>query len=137
MSECRTISKYPNRRLYDPTQGRYVTLADVRKLVNERVEFVVLDRKTGADITCAVLVQVVSGEEKGAAGVFRRDFLLDLIRSVGDPTHGAVGDYLERALAIFIKNTAAPQGARGGDPTTPAGVGVACNGAGSRDWRGT
>ena len=119
MSERRTISKYPNRRLYDPTEGRYITLADVRKLVNERVEFAVVDRKTDVDITCAVLVQVVSGEEKGARGVFRRDFLLDLIRSGGGPGQGAVGDYLERALAIFIKNAATVQGIRGGDPTTP------------------
>jgi len=42
----RVIRKYPNRRLYDTVESRYVTLADVRRLVVERVDFVVLDRKT-------------------------------------------------------------------------------------------
>ena len=109
MSQRRTISKYPNRRLYDPQQGRYITLEDIRRLVADNVDFMVLDKKTGTDITCAVLVQVVSSEEKSTHSVFRRDFLLDLIRSSGDPAQGAVGAYLERALALFAKNTAALQ----------------------------
>jgi len=111
MPERRTISKYPNRRLYDPAQGRYITLEDIRKLVNDHVDFVITDRKTKADITCAVLVQVVSGEEKGSHGIFRRDFLLDLIRSASDPADCAVGAYLERALALFVKNTTLLQAA--------------------------
>jgi polyhydroxyalkanoate synthesis repressor PhaR len=106
MSQCRTISKYPNRRLYDPAQGRYITLDDIRTLVTDKVEFVVVDKKTGADITCAVLVQVVSCAEKGANSLLRREFLLDLIRSCGGPAHSAVGVYLERALAVFVQNAA-------------------------------
>ena len=106
MSQCRTISKYPNRRLYDPAQGRYITLDDIRTLVTDNVEFVVVDKKTGVDITCAVLVQVVSCAEKGAHSLLRREFLLDLIRSCGGPAHSAVGVYLERALAVFVQNAA-------------------------------
>ena len=30
MSEPRTIKKYPNRRLYDTVESRYITLADIR-----------------------------------------------------------------------------------------------------------
>ena len=33
--EPRVIRKYPNRRLYDTVESRYVTLADVRRLVLE------------------------------------------------------------------------------------------------------
>jgi polyhydroxyalkanoate synthesis regulator protein len=32
MSEPRIIKKYPNRRLYDTEESRYITLADVRRL---------------------------------------------------------------------------------------------------------
>jgi polyhydroxyalkanoate synthesis repressor PhaR len=106
LSQRRTISKYPNRRLYDPAQGRYITLEDIRALVTGHVEFVVIDKKTGADITCSVLVQVVSCEEKGARSMLRRDFLLDLIRTHSGPEQSSVGAYLERALAVFVKNTA-------------------------------
>ena len=45
MSEPRTIKKYPNRRLYDTVESRYITLADIRRLVLERIDFVVVDKK--------------------------------------------------------------------------------------------
>ena len=45
MSEPRVIKKYPNRRLYDTVESRYITLADVRKLVVEQIDFVVIDKK--------------------------------------------------------------------------------------------
>ena len=43
MSEPRVIKKYPNRRLYDTVESRYITLADIRRLVMDKVEFVVID----------------------------------------------------------------------------------------------
>jgi len=46
MSEPRTIKKYPNRRLYDTVESRYITLADIRRLVLERIDFVVVDKKS-------------------------------------------------------------------------------------------
>ena len=45
MSEPRIIKKYPNRRLYDTVQSKYITLSDIRALVLERIEFVVIDKK--------------------------------------------------------------------------------------------
>ena len=35
----RVIKKYPNRRLYDTVESRYITLADVRTLVLAGIEF--------------------------------------------------------------------------------------------------
>ena len=60
MSEPRVIKKYPNRRLYDTVESRYITLADVRKLVVERIEFVVVDKKSQEDITRCILLQVIA-----------------------------------------------------------------------------
>jgi polyhydroxyalkanoate synthesis regulator protein len=67
-------------------------------------------------------VQVVSSDEKSAHSVFRRDFLLDLIRSRGGPAQGAVGAYLERALALFVKNTASLQPPDVADAASAAAV---------------
>mgnify|MGYP003353714158 CR=1 FL=1 len=36
MSEPRVIKKYPNRRLYDTVESRYITLADIRKLATDK-----------------------------------------------------------------------------------------------------
>ena len=51
MSEPRVIKKYPNRRLYDTVESRYITLADIRRLVIEHIDFVVIDKKSQQDIT--------------------------------------------------------------------------------------
>ena len=59
MSEPRTIKKYPNRRLYDTVESRYITLADIRRLVIDRIDFVVMDKKSQEDITRSILLQLL------------------------------------------------------------------------------
>ena len=63
MAAIRIIKKYPNRRLYDTVESRYITLADVRRLVLERIDFIVIDKKTSDDITRAILLQVIAERE--------------------------------------------------------------------------
>ena len=47
MSRPRIIKKYPNRRLYDTEISSYVTLEDIRQLVQDGEAFEVQDAKTG------------------------------------------------------------------------------------------
>jgi polyhydroxyalkanoate synthesis repressor PhaR len=101
MSEPRVIKKYPNRRLYDTVESRYITLADIRRLVVERIEFVVVDKKTQEDITRNILLQVISEQEQTPDTLMSRDFLSQLIRSYGSNVHGVVGSYLEQSLKLF------------------------------------
>ena len=69
MSEPRVIKKYPNRRLYDTEESRYITLADVKALVLNKTEFTVIDKKSGDDITRPILLQVIAEQEQhGDAG---------------------------------------------------------------------
>jgi polyhydroxyalkanoate synthesis repressor PhaR len=102
MSELRTIKKYPNRRLYDTVESRYITLADIRKLVIDRIDFVVIDKKSQEDITRAILLQVIADQEHGAEPLLGRDFLSQLIRSYGGALQGMVGSYLEQSLKLFV-----------------------------------
>ena len=51
MPEPRIIKKYPNRRIYDTRDSRYITLGDVRDLVVSGEEFKVIDTQTKKDIT--------------------------------------------------------------------------------------
>jgi polyhydroxyalkanoate synthesis repressor PhaR len=102
MSEPRVIKKYPNRRLYDTVESRYITLADVRKLVVERIEFVVVDKKTQEDITRSILLQVIAEQEHAGEPLMSRDFLAQVIRSYGGGAmQGVVGCYLEQCLKLF------------------------------------
>lgn len=76
----RVIKKYPNRRLYDTAESRYVTLSDIRNLVLNETDLVVIDRISGADITRLVLLQVVSDQEQNGEAMISQDLLVDIIR---------------------------------------------------------
>jgi polyhydroxyalkanoate synthesis repressor PhaR len=106
MSELRTIKKYPNRRLYDTVESRYITLADIRRLVIERIDFDVIDKKTQEDITRSILLQVIAEQEHGSEPLMSRDFLSQVIRSYGVATRGVVGSYLEQSLRQFATQAA-------------------------------
>ncbi|GAC1693737.1 MAG: hypothetical protein PVS2B3_03340 [Steroidobacteraceae bacterium] len=112
MTEPRTIKKYPNRRLYDTVESRYITLDDIRTLVIERVDFVVIDKKTQGDITRSILLQVIAEQEHGGEPLMSRDFLSQMIRSYGGTMRGMVGSYLEQSLRLF-----ATQNGHGPPPT--------------------
>ena len=102
MSEMRIIKKYPNRRLYDSVESRYITLLDLRRLVVDRIEFKVVEKSTDRDITSSVLLQVVADQEHGAEALLGKDFLLQLIRSYGSTMGGKVRGYLEESLKLFV-----------------------------------
>lgn len=101
MSEARTIKKYPNRRLYDTLESRYITLQDVRKLVCDRVDITVVDKQTQQDITRSILLQVIAEQEHGGEHLMSRDFLSQVIRCYGASMQGLVGNYLEQSLKLF------------------------------------
>ncbi len=101
MIEPRVIKKYPNRRLYDTVESRYITLADIRRLVIEKIDFVVIDKKSQEDITRAILLQVISEQEHQGEPLMSQDFLAQIIRSYGSAMQGFVGSYLEQSLKLL------------------------------------
>jgi polyhydroxyalkanoate synthesis repressor PhaR len=104
MNEPRVIKKYPNRRLYDTVESRYITLADVRKLVIERIDFVVIDKKSQGDITRCILLQVIAELEQAAEPLMSRDFLSQIIRSHDGHFHDMIGSYLEQSFKLFASH---------------------------------
>jgi polyhydroxyalkanoate synthesis repressor PhaR len=109
MSEPRVIKKYPNRRLYDTVESRYITLADVRRLVVERIDFVVVDKKNTADITRSILLQVIAEQEHLAEPILTQEFMVSVIRSYGTSAQGEVSAHLEQSLKQLTNQQPAPQ----------------------------
>ena len=102
MSKSRIIKKYPNRRLYDTEESRYITLADIRGLVMHKIDFTVIDKKSQEDITRSILLQVISEQEQLGDPIMSREFLAHVIRSYGDTMQTMVGSYLEQSLKLFM-----------------------------------
>lgn len=59
----RLIKKYPNRRLYDTSESRYITLEEVREMVLKEIPFKVVDRQSNEDITRNILLQIIMEQE--------------------------------------------------------------------------
>jgi polyhydroxyalkanoate synthesis repressor PhaR len=102
MSTARVIKKYPNRRLYDTEESRYITLADVKDLVVKKIEFTVVDKKSGDDITRSILLQVISEQEQQGEAIMSQDFLSQVIRSYGKVVPGFMANYLEQSTKLFM-----------------------------------
>jgi len=99
----RIIKKYPNRRLYDTETSSYITLADVKKLVLEHVDFRVEDAKTKEDLSRSILLQIILEEETAGAPMFSSDMLTQIIRFYGNAMQGMMGSYLEKNIHTFIE----------------------------------
>ena len=74
------IKKYSNRRLYDSTNKKYVTLDDIGALIREGNEVKVIDSQSGADISKVILIQVVLESEKNKEDILPVSFLHMLIK---------------------------------------------------------
>lgn len=99
--DTRVVKKYPNRRLYDTVESRYITLADIRRLVMDKVDFVVIDKKSQDDITRSILLQVIAEQEHAGEPLMSQDFLSQVIRSYGGAMQCLVGSYLEQSLKLL------------------------------------
>ncbi|MRH77899.1 polyhydroxyalkanoate synthesis repressor PhaR [Spiribacter sp. C176] len=101
MAEMRLIKKYPNRRLYDTAISSYITLADVKGLVVDGVDFKVTDAKTGADLTRSILLQIISEEEEGGEPIFSSELLAQVIRAYGGNMQTMLTSYLEKSMELW------------------------------------
>ena len=99
----RVLKKYPNRRLYDTRTSAYITLADVKKMVLDGEAFEVRDARSGADLTRAILLQIILEEETGGVPIFSTQMLAQLIRFYGHAMQGMMGSFLERNLQAFVE----------------------------------
>ena len=99
-----TIKKYANRRLYNTDSSSYVTLDFLSELVRENVEFVVLDAKSGDDITRQVLTQIIFEAENSGSNLLSVNFLRDLISFYGKSVQGFFPSYLEMSMKHFTES---------------------------------
>jgi len=80
LSEQVIIKKYSNRRLYDTSHKRYITLEEIASLIKEGNEIKVIDSQTDEDITKVILMQVVLESEKNKEDILPTSFLHMLIK---------------------------------------------------------
>jgi polyhydroxyalkanoate synthesis repressor PhaR len=98
----RVIRKYANRRLYDPSESRHLTLDEVRERVVAGDKIRVEDAKTGEDITRSVLLQIIVEREEAGRPLLSAELLEQLIRFYGCAMQDFLATYLERSVGAFV-----------------------------------
>lgn len=102
MTAERLIKKYPNRRLYDTSSSKYITLDDVKDMVVQGIPFKVVEKKTNEDITRNILLQIILEQESGnGEPMFTADLLMQFIRNYGEKTQADFTSFLEKSLQFF------------------------------------
>ena len=100
----REFKKYPNRRLYDIQQSKYVTVEDIRLLVLTGETITVKDSKSEKDLTRTVLLQIIAEQEdEGHEPILTNRVLEQLIRFYGAPMQSVVGRYIEQSIMTFLE----------------------------------
>lgn len=106
MDDVRLLKKHANRRLYDTVLKQYVSLDQIRALINSGVDVKIEDSKSGDDITRPILLQIMAECEQDDRPMLSPEILMTLIRHYGHPMQDIVGSYLERSLGYYMRQEA-------------------------------
>jgi polyhydroxyalkanoate synthesis repressor PhaR len=99
----RLLKKYPNRRIYDTETSKFVTLAEIRQMVIDRIPIKIVHSKTESDLTRSVLMQIIAEmEADGHESLLTNRILEELIRFYGDKVMAMLGPYLEQHILQSI-----------------------------------
>ena len=109
------VKKYGNRRLYDTSDSRYITLEELAAKVRAGEDVRVVDAKSNEDLTAATLTQILV-EGRGAARLLPAPLLVQLVRLGDDALAEFLGHYVRWALEIYLN---AKQGSRPFAPYNP------------------
>ena len=107
------IRKYANRRLYDTSTSRYVTIDDLTIMVKNQIDFRVVDVTNGQDLTRFTLVQIILEIESEGQRLLPIGVLQQLIRFYGDRMEPILSRYLERTMDAFLNHQGRAEDALG------------------------
>lgn len=98
------IKKYPNRRFYDVSRSRHVTLSDLHDLVRDGNEIHVTDSATGTDITNVVLAQIILEHDPPKLDLFPSSLLHQAIQANEQMMRKFIDQYFAGAMDAFVQS---------------------------------
>jgi polyhydroxyalkanoate synthesis repressor PhaR len=84
MPETRVIKRYSNRKLYDTSNSRYVTLEQIGEMVRAGEEVKIVDNASKEDLTSVTLAQIIFEEEKKKKSFLPLGALRSILQSGGE-----------------------------------------------------
>jgi len=97
------IKKYPNRRYYDATHSKHLTLDEIRTLIQQGYDLTVIDARTSIDITAQVLTQIILELDTSKIDSLPVPLLLRIIRMNDQLVKDFIEKYFNQALQSFLE----------------------------------
>lgn len=91
------IKKYVNRKMYDTTDKKYVSMEQVAQLIKSGEEVTIIDNKTGEDLTAAIVSRLIGQEKKEKGSVVSPRIMMQLLRKGGD----TLTDYAKKYTSLW------------------------------------
>src|SRR3989442_4071037 len=76
----RLVKRYGNRKLYDTSESRYVTLDEIGRWVKAGEDVKILENDTGEDLTAVTFAQIILEEERRKSGLLSLRVLREIIQ---------------------------------------------------------
>jgi polyhydroxyalkanoate synthesis repressor PhaR len=76
----RLVKRYSNRKLYDTSESRYVTLDEIARWVKAGEEVKILENESGEDLTAVTFAQIILEEERKKTGLLSLRVMRELIQ---------------------------------------------------------
>ncbi|PKK82811.1 MAG: hypothetical protein CVT49_11505 [candidate division Zixibacteria bacterium HGW-Zixibacteria-1] len=98
----RIIKRYKNRRLYDTERKEYITHNELRHIIRSRMPFQIVDSESEADITLAVLSQLLVGEVRRWEDIKEsKDVLIEVINRGGEKSMSILKNTFLASIGIY------------------------------------
>ena len=81
---ARIIKRYESRKLYDPQESRYVSLAELADWIRDGAEIEVVDNATDEVVTEQTLTQIILEDRRNGKSRLSVDTLHELVRAGGE-----------------------------------------------------
>lgn len=102
MDDARLIKRYANRKLYDTSCSRYVTLDEIAEMIRNGDEIQIIDNRTKADLTAVTMAQILVEDEKSGRRARPLPALRDLIqRRIAEPVSHIRSSVEESVLRLI------------------------------------
>ena len=99
----RLIKKYKNRRLYDTSISKYITIEQMHQYVLNGESFKVEDSSSGLDITNETLLQILIETQSGKAPLLSGQLLRQLIIIANHPMKQSMQEALEEMFSFLVR----------------------------------
>ncbi len=93
----RLIKRYGNRKLYDTSESRYITLDEIARLVRSGNDVKVIDNENGDDLTAITFAQIILEEEKRRSSLISLGLLRELVQH-GEDTLAQLKTRVEKGV---------------------------------------